>query len=192
MNYGILWLLMCKGQCGFGFGFYYLRYGQFGPWAVSGRFLVIFGSVHSVWTAGTSCLTLVKLPGNASAFAFFTVPRKQFQISYCKWLCGNTAGFAFFHSPEKAISSFQMVLLLGEYIRRCSFHSPEKAVSSFQMVLQGRGWNGSTVQFGSGSCGSRFLRFEGYLILDGPIRQFHFGSRTLLKVSACQHDELSR
>jgi len=78
--------------------------------------------------------------------AFFTVPRKQFQISYCKWLCGN--GFAFFHSPEKAISSFQMVLLLGEYIRRCSFHSPEKAVSSFQMVLQGRGWNGSTVQFG--------------------------------------------
>lgn len=148
MNYGILWLLMCKGQCGFGFGFYYLRYGQFGPWAVSGRFLVIFGSVHSVWTAGTSCLTLVKLPGNASAFAFFTVPRKQFQISYCKCLCGNTAGFAFFHSPEKAISSFQMVLLLGEYIRRCSFHSPEKAVSSFQMVLQGRGWNGSTVQFG--------------------------------------------
>lgn len=135
---------MCKGQCGFGFGFYYLRYGQFGPWAVSGRFLVIFGSVHSVWTAGTSCLTLVKLPGNASA------PSSQFRENSFKFptVSGYVEMALLFFTAQRAISSFQMVLLLGEYIRRCSFHSPEKAVSSFQMVLQGRGWNGSTVQFG--------------------------------------------
>ena len=159
---------MCKGQCGFGFGFYYLRYGQFGPWAVSGRFLVIFGSVHSVWTAGTSCLTLVKLPGNASAFAFFTVPRKQFQISYSKWF----------------YVEIQPALLF--------FIAQRKQFQVSKWFYRDEGGTVQQFSLGSGSCGSRFLRFEGYLILDGLIRQFHFGSRTLLKVSACQHYELSR